>query len=138
MHSTTCFNQSRTPVKAVEGHYQKSAFLINRKIVNTAIGRDVGEALAAYALPVLQTAIAQRVAFAEAAATGQTVLETDAHGLAAQKSMPGSRLELLPNAGHFPQLEEPLRVARILTDFMESTEPARLVADDLRDQVLAS
>jgi pimeloyl-ACP methyl ester carboxylesterase len=61
-----------------------------------------------------------------------------AHGRAAQKSMPGSRLELLPNAGHFPQLEEPLRVARILTDFMESTEPARLVADDLRDQVLAS
>jgi chromosome partitioning protein len=64
---------------------QKSAFLINRKIVNTAIGRDVGEALAAYALPVLQTAIAQRVAFAEAAATGQTVLETDAHGLAARE-----------------------------------------------------
>jgi hypothetical protein len=22
MHSTTCFNQSRTPVKAVEGHYR--------------------------------------------------------------------------------------------------------------------
>jgi chromosome partitioning protein len=38
-----------------------------------------------YALPVLHTAIAQRVAFAESAATGQTVLETDPHGLAAQE-----------------------------------------------------
>jgi hypothetical protein len=61
--------------------HQKSAFLINRKIVNTAIGRDVGDALAAYALPVLQTAIAQRVAFAEAAATGQTVLERRPTGI---------------------------------------------------------
>jgi chromosome partitioning protein len=64
---------------------QKSAFLMNRKIVNTAIGRDVGDALAAYALPVFQTTIAQRVAFAEAAATGQTVLETEARGLAARE-----------------------------------------------------
>jgi chromosome partitioning protein len=64
---------------------QESVFVISRKIVNTAIGRDVGETLAAYALPVLQTAIAQRVAFAEAAATGRTVLETDPHGLAARE-----------------------------------------------------
>jgi chromosome partitioning protein len=63
----------------------KSVFMISRKIVNTAIGRDVGEALAAYALPVLHTAIAQRVAFAESAATGQTVLETDPHGPAARE-----------------------------------------------------
>jgi chromosome partitioning protein len=63
----------------------KSVFVISRKIVNTAIGRDVGEALAAYALPVLHTAIAQRVAFAESAATGQTVLETDPHGPAARE-----------------------------------------------------
>jgi chromosome partitioning protein len=63
----------------------KSVFVISRKIVNTAIGRDVGEALAAYALPVLHTAIAQRVAFAESAATGQTVLETDPHGSAGRE-----------------------------------------------------
>ena len=61
-----------------------------------------------------------------------------AHGRSAQGAMPGSRLELLPGAGHFPQLEDPVLVARILTDFMESTRPARLVADDMRDQVLAS
>jgi pimeloyl-ACP methyl ester carboxylesterase len=60
------------------------------------------------------------------------------HGRAAHAVMPGSRLELLPKAGHFPQIEEPVRVAAILREFIESTKPARMVADDLRDQVLAS
>jgi len=54
----------------------KSAFVINRKIVNTALGRDVVEALAEYPTPVLKTAICQRVALAETAAQGQTVFET--------------------------------------------------------------
>jgi len=63
----------------------KSAFVINRKIVNTAIGRDVGEALAGYNLPLLDTAIGQRVAFAESAAQGLTVLDTDPNGIAAKE-----------------------------------------------------
>lgn len=63
----------------------KSAFVINRKIVNTAIGRDVAEALSSYELPVLKSQICQRVSFAESAASGQTVLETDPKGLAAQE-----------------------------------------------------
>lgn len=54
----------------------KSVFAINRKIANTAIGRDVAEALSSYDIPVLKSQICQRVAFAESAATGQTVLET--------------------------------------------------------------
>jgi chromosome partitioning protein len=40
----------------------------------------VNEALAGYPLPVLETAICQRVAFAESAAQGLTVLETDPKG----------------------------------------------------------
>ena len=64
---------------------QKSAFVINRKIVNTAIGRDVAEALAGYPIPVLAAAVGQRVAFAESAATGSTVLELDPKGAAAQE-----------------------------------------------------
>ena len=64
---------------------QKSAFAINRKIVNTAIGRDVTEALAGYQLPVLASAISQRVAFAESAAQGSTVLELDPHGPASRE-----------------------------------------------------
>lgn len=63
----------------------KSVFVINRKIVNTALGRDVSAALADYQLPVLHSHICQRVAFAESAALGQTVLETDAHSLASQE-----------------------------------------------------
>lgn len=64
---------------------QKSAFVINRKIVNTAIGRDVADALAGYPIPVLSTAVGQRVGFAESAATGSTVMEQDPKGAAAQE-----------------------------------------------------
>jgi chromosome partitioning protein len=63
----------------------KSAFVINRKITNTAIGRDVAEALAAYSLPVLKASLCQRVSFAESAAQGGTVLEADPTSLAAQE-----------------------------------------------------
>jgi chromosome partitioning protein len=61
----------------------RAAFVVNRKIVNTALGRDVTEALATYPLPVLEAAICQRVAFAESAASGQTVLEAQPDGPAA-------------------------------------------------------
>jgi chromosome partitioning protein len=64
---------------------QKSAFVINRKIVNTAIGRDVADALAGYPIPVLSSAISQRVAFAESATQGSTVLELDPKGSASQE-----------------------------------------------------
>lgn len=63
----------------------KSVFVINRKITNTAIGRDVSEALAQYPVPVLDVAVNQRVAFAESAVKGQTVLETDPGGVAAEE-----------------------------------------------------
>ena len=65
----------------------KSVFVINRRIVNTAIGRDVVEALEQYPIPVLKASISQRVAFAESAATGSTVLETDRTGPAAKEVM---------------------------------------------------
>lgn len=53
----------------------KCAFLINRKIVNTAIGRDVEQALHQYEMDILQTHICQRISYAETAATGSTVIE---------------------------------------------------------------
>lgn len=61
----------------------KCAFLVNRKIANTAIGRDVGEALAAYPVPVLTASVTQRVVFAEAAAQGLAIHEVDEKGPAA-------------------------------------------------------
>jgi chromosome partitioning protein len=63
----------------------KSVFVINRKITNTAIGRDVAEALSGYGVPVLRSQICQRVSFAESAASGQTVMEIDPNGQAAQE-----------------------------------------------------
>ena len=58
----------------------KSVFVVNRKITNTAIGRDVREALAAYPVHVLVASVAQRVVFAEAAAQGQVIFEIDPTG----------------------------------------------------------
>ncbi len=63
----------------------KSVFVVNRKIANTAIGRDVNEALASYQIPVLKSHITQRVSFAESAGTGQTVLEIEPNGQASQE-----------------------------------------------------
>lgn len=63
----------------------KPVFVVNRKIVNTAIGRDVAEALTGYQIPVLKSVICQRVAFAESAVHGRTVLETDPKGAAASE-----------------------------------------------------
>ena len=63
----------------------KSAFVINRKIVNSAIGRDVVEALSGYEIPVLKSSVCQRIIFAESAATGMTVLETNSKSTAARE-----------------------------------------------------
>lgn len=53
----------------------KSVIAISRKIANTAIGRDVQEAIEPFELPVLRQAITQRVAWAESAAQGLSILE---------------------------------------------------------------
>jgi chromosome partitioning protein len=63
----------------------KSVIALNRKIVNTAIGRDVREALATLGLPVLKADVSQRVAFAEALAAGKTVTDIAPEGQAAQE-----------------------------------------------------
>ena len=69
---------------ATYNKHLKAAFVINRKIANTAIGRDVAKALKQYPQPVLKTAICQRVAFAESA-RGRTVLELDADSAASHE-----------------------------------------------------
>jgi pimeloyl-ACP methyl ester carboxylesterase len=50
------------------------------------------------------------------------------HARTAHRLVPGSTLEIFPNAGHFPHLDDPLRFVRVLTDFMRTTEPANVDA----------
>jgi pimeloyl-ACP methyl ester carboxylesterase len=59
------------------------------------------------------------------------------HAGIAHRGMPGSRLEVFDEAGHFPMLAEPVRFVRVLRRFIESTEAADLTVEDLRDRVLA-
>jgi chromosome partitioning protein len=58
------------------------AFVINNKIGNTAIGRDVRDALAAYETPVLNASVCRRVAFADSAADGLVVMDSESEGKA--------------------------------------------------------
>ena len=63
----------------------KGVFTINRKIANTAIGRDVVDALKELELPVLNSHVSQRVIFAEAAGSGKTVFDIEPEGKAANE-----------------------------------------------------
>ncbi len=63
----------------------RSLFVVTRKIGNTAIGRDVANALKGYPFPLADTAIGQRVVFAESAARGLSVMEAEPKGSAARE-----------------------------------------------------
>jgi len=54
------------------------------------------------------------------------------HAHAAHEAMPASRLEIFEGCGHFPHFEDPVRFAELLLDFIASTEPAAITADDLK------
>ena len=63
----------------------KCYFAINRKIANTAIGRDVVDVLNDMDMNVLNSHICQRVIFAEAAASGKTVFDLDPESKASEE-----------------------------------------------------
>ena len=63
----------------------KAAFVINRKIANTVIGRSVVDAFSDQPFPVLDQEICQRVVFAECFAEGLGVLEVQPTGSAAHE-----------------------------------------------------
>lgn len=80
----------------------KVAFVINRKIINSVIGRDVVDALEQYKdIPVLKSCITQRVAYAETAAQGTSVIEEDPNSNAGIeiKAMVEELLKLVTNNG---------------------------------------
>jgi pimeloyl-ACP methyl ester carboxylesterase len=55
-----------------------------------------------------------------------------AHGIAAHAAIPHSRLELFPDAGHYPFDEDPERFAAVLADFVATTEPAEYDEEAVR------
>ncbi|MBA3327172.1 MAG: alpha/beta fold hydrolase [Solirubrobacterales bacterium] len=59
------------------------------------------------------------------------------HGVRAHALMPGSRLEIFDDAGHFPHHDDPVAFAHALRDFVAETEPADVDADQMRDLVVA-
>ena len=63
----------------------KAFLAVNRRVVNTAIGRDVKKALKAFDLPVLETTVCQRVIFVDSAAKGRLVIEMDERAAGARE-----------------------------------------------------
>jgi pimeloyl-ACP methyl ester carboxylesterase len=51
------------------------------------------------------------------------------HARAAHQLVPGGRLELFPDAGHFPHLDDPLRFVQVLNNFIETTDPAPVLGE---------
>ncbi|HEY4897263.1 MAG TPA: alpha/beta fold hydrolase [Solirubrobacteraceae bacterium] len=48
------------------------------------------------------------------------------HGRLAHAAIPGSRFETLPSAAHFPHLEDPEGLARMLSEFLRTTRPGAI------------
>jgi chromosome partitioning protein len=64
----------------------RAAFVVNRKIARTAIGRAAAAALAQFEdVPVLPTGLHQRIIYAESAAKGLSVIEAQPKGEAARE-----------------------------------------------------
>jgi len=55
------------------------------------------------------------------------------HGRDAHAGIAGSRFETIPGSAHFPNLETPEALAKVLREFMQTTEPARLNPTGWRD-----
>ena len=57
------------------------------------------------------------------------------HGRAAHAQLPGSHLEVFPDAGHVPMLESPGRFAAVLQRFLDETEPAEFDGAEWRARI---
>ncbi|VTU33616.1 Sporulation initiation inhibitor protein soj [Variovorax sp. PBL-H6] len=63
----------------------RAAFVINRRVSTTVIGREARGALADQPLPALSSEVRQRIAFADSVTAGRLVRELDDDGLAARE-----------------------------------------------------
>jgi pimeloyl-ACP methyl ester carboxylesterase len=56
-----------------------------------------------------------------------------AHAHATHARVPSSRLEIFERAGHFPHVDEPQHFIEVLTDFIDTTEPAEMAPERWRE-----
>jgi len=63
----------------------KCGFVVSRKIGNTVIGREIRQMAAEAGIPILETEIEQRVAFAESMTMGKTIFEWSQGSVAAKE-----------------------------------------------------
>ena len=104
-------------LRPLEGTGARRAFLQTLRSVIDARGQKVSATDRLYLLGPVPT----MVVWGE---RDQTIpLE---HGRAAHELIPNSRFETLPRAAHFPHLEDPDGLAKVLADFIETTEPYTL------------
>jgi pimeloyl-ACP methyl ester carboxylesterase len=59
------------------------------------------------------------------------------HGRSAHALLPKSRLEIFEGAGHFPQLDDPLRFAELVTEFIAENDAATHNARKVRARLVA-
>lgn len=59
-----------------------------------------------------------------------------AHAHEAHRRVRTSRLEVIPDAGHFPHIDCPDRVTALIDDFLSTTEPAQLTLADFERVLL--
>jgi pimeloyl-ACP methyl ester carboxylesterase len=59
-----------------------------------------------------------------------------AHGHTAHAAMPGSRLEVFANSGHFPHMDDTVRFVDVMCDFLATTAPAQLDPETLRTRII--
>lgn len=60
-----------------------------------------------------------------------------AHAYRAYQAMPGSTLEIIPGAGHFPHHRDPERFLAVVRRFLDSTEPAEYRVESWRERLRA-
>jgi pimeloyl-ACP methyl ester carboxylesterase len=59
------------------------------------------------------------------------------HAQATADAVPGSRLELFEESGHFPHADDPQRFTALIEDFVGTTEPAVYDRARTRDRMLS-
>lgn len=71
-------------IEITDGRF-RAAFVVSRVITGTRLGKEVFDILGGYGLPILKSSITQRIIYAVSAANGDTAMDVEPDGVAAQE-----------------------------------------------------